>query len=170
MTSFCLRDDAIPKNLKNPLASMSIRFNTRRVEDFGGEIPPEKPPCRTIESRTDVMLIAADDFTDGKSWWTVCEEGTTLNQGLVSEGMISDEDSRTRTHIECDDWAELGVDGTEDRLQIERGPPEKQEVADDGQGKGARWKVAGGEEEFEDRVYEVRSAERDDDEEPDFHV
>lgn len=85
ISGFELRPEPVQENFKNPLASMAVRSQTRRMHDLCGEITAKDPPGGAVKSRADVMLVAASDFVDVKSLRAVGEDGAVLDQGLVGK-------------------------------------------------------------------------------------
>jgi len=75
---------AILKDLQRPPARMRERFRAGRVEEVFSKVSPQETPNRAIESKTNISLIAGDNFLSSRSWWAVRKSCTILDQGLVS--------------------------------------------------------------------------------------
>ena len=75
---------AILKDLQRPPARMRERFRAGRVEEVFSKVSPQETPNRAIESKTNISLIAGDNFLSSRSWWAVRKSCTVLDQGLVS--------------------------------------------------------------------------------------
>ena len=91
------------------------------MEDLGSEIAAEEAPEWAIRGRADVVLIAGDDIADRKGGWTVGEESTVKDKGIVGNGVIGDENDWAEADWEGEDRAILGNEASEERFDVEGG-------------------------------------------------
>ncbi|PNX58186.1 hypothetical protein L195_g050857 [Trifolium pratense] len=59
------------------------------------------------------MLVAGINFAGGKSFGTIGENRGVLNESMMSNGMVGDENCRSRTDSKSDDRTIFGVEGFE---------------------------------------------------------
>lgn len=130
-----MRFEAVNKNIENPFASVGIGFDTRRVEDFRGEVTAEKPPSWSIGGRADIVLITGNYFADSKGRRTVGESSSVLDKSLMGEGVTGDEDGRARADAEGDDRAVFGTYVLKNRLELGERFEEQKKAANDGNGR-----------------------------------
>ena len=139
------------------------------VEHLGGEVSAEDTPRGAVGGGADIALVAGEDFGGGESLGAVGEDGTILDEGLVGEGAVGDEYGSLRSDADGDDGAELGVEVSENRLELAEGFEEPLDACEDWDVKRAWRGVDGFGLKREYGSYDDADARRDYDDEPGFH-
>lgn len=120
VSKFRVREKAIQKNIQNPLASRGIRAKTGRMEDLGSDIAAEESPEWAVRGGVDAVLVAGEDFGQGRRRWAVGEERAVLVEGFVGNSAVGDEDGFARAYADGDDGAVFGDGVAEVRFHLER--------------------------------------------------
>jgi len=109
------------EGVEDPVADPREGLGAGVVKHLGGEIAAEDAPRGPVGGGADVVLVAGDDFRCGESLGAVGEEGTVLDEGSVGEGAVGDEYGTLRSDADGDNRAELGVEGSENWLELAEG-------------------------------------------------
>ena len=119
-----MRLKATEKNIQNPLASLAVESDTRRMEDVGSEIATEEAPEWTVRGRANVVLVGRDDLAQGRCRRTVGEESAVFKKSFMSNGAVGNEDDGVIANGEGDDRAIFGDETAKKRFNLERGSAE----------------------------------------------
>lgn len=142
------------------------------MEHLGSEVTTEHPPCGTVQTEADDVLITGCDLTGGVGGGTRREDGAVLDEGLVGERSIGDENGRTRADGKSDDGTILGMETSKDRNEFIDWITKPNRTADDRDTERARRKRRGRvrrKEKIEESSDEKGETERDEDGEPGLH-
>ncbi|KAH7853737.1 hypothetical protein Vadar_006111 [Vaccinium darrowii] len=76
-------NEAFKENRQDPLAGGGVGLDAGGVEDLRCQVTAEEAPSWAVCGRTDVVLVAAEDFVSTEGLGPVGEDGAVLNEGLV---------------------------------------------------------------------------------------
>lgn len=101
--------EAMDEIIRHPFTSRRVSFQSRRMEELGGEVAAENTPCGTVEGGADIMLVTSDDFGSFHDGETVGEDGAVLNQSMVRNRVASYENGRSVTKVKGNNRAVFGM-------------------------------------------------------------